>query len=83
MEKSSDGVGTDLEESGLGAYNSLGSGKRYNAPLKRIFLSVSEEQPKMENNIILKLAIKAMNNEKSLKGSFHPISCLISYPYSL
>ena len=33
-------VGTDVQESGLEAHSSLGSGERYHAPLRRIFLEI-------------------------------------------
>ncbi len=61
-------VGTDAQESGVEAYNSLESGEGYHAPLRRIFLKIREEHPKMDKNIILKVAVKAMNDTMGLEG---------------
>ena len=74
-------VGTDVQESVVGAYNSLESGEKYYAPLRRIFLEIRQEHPQMDKNVILKLPVKAMNDTVpwGLKGSFHHISCLVAY----
>ncbi len=46
----------------FGAHNSLGSGERCHALLKRIFFKIRKEHSKMDKDIILKLAVKAINS---------------------
>ncbi len=61
-------VGTNVQESGVEAHNALGSGDRYHALLRRIYLKIREKHPKMDKIIILKLAVKAMNDKMDPGG---------------
>ena len=76
-------VGTEIQESDVEAHNSLGSGERYHALLRRIFLKIREEHPKMGKNIILKLPVKAMDDTLGPKGlvpSYLVFSCIPRFP---
>ncbi len=48
-------AGADVQESGVEAHNSLGSGERYHASLSRIFFRIREEHPEMDKIIIPEL----------------------------
>ena len=61
-------VGTDVQESGVEAHNSLRSGERYHALSRWILLKIRKEHLKMDNNIRLKLAVKAMNDTMGPEG---------------
>ena len=76
-------VGTDVQESDVEAHNSLGSGERYHAPLRRIFLKIREPHPKMDKNIILKLPVKVMNDTMGPEGlvpSYLVLVCIPRFP---
>ena len=76
-------VGTDVQESVVEAHNSLLSGERYHAPLKRIFLKIRKEHPKMDKNIKLKLSVKAMNDTLGPEGlfpSYLVFGCIPRFP---
>ncbi len=61
-------VETNVQESAVAAQTSLGSGEKYHAPLRRIFLKIREEHPKIDYNIILKLAVKATTDTIRTEG---------------
>ncbi len=76
-------VGIEIQKSDVEAHNSLGSGERYHALLRRIFLKIREEHPKMGKNIILKLPVKAMDDTLGPKGlvpSYLVFSCIPRFP---
>ncbi len=76
-------VGTNVQKSDVGAHNWLGSGERYHAPLRRIFFKIWEEHPDMGKNIILKLAVKAMNDTMDPEGlvpSYLEFGCILRFP---
>ena len=60
--------GTELRISGVEAHNSLGIGERLHAPLRRIFRKIKNDFPKISPDILLKLAVKAMNDTNSENG---------------
>ncbi len=65
------------------AHNSLGSGERCHAPLRRIFLKIREEYPKIDKNIVLKLAVRAMNDTMGPEGlvpSYLVFGCIPRFP---
>ncbi len=61
-------VGTDVQESGVEAHNSLRSGEIYHALLSWILPKIREENLKMDNSIRLKLAVKATNDTMGPEG---------------
>ncbi len=63
-----DMTGIELQLSGVESHNSLGKGERYHAPLRRIFLKIKDHYPNLENELILKLAVKAMNDTMGPNG---------------
>ena len=51
----------NLEKSGVESHNSLGIGERYQKPLRDILRKLKLDHPKMQKQILLALAMKAMN----------------------
>ena len=49
-----------MHKSGKEAHNSLGIGERYHEPLREAFLKLREDYPKLNKDIILALAVKAI-----------------------
>ncbi len=47
--------------------------KIHHALIRRILHKIRDEFPKMDNNIILKLAVQAMNDTIGPEGLIHPI----------
>ncbi len=72
-------VGTDVQESGVEARNSLGSVERHHLPLRPIFHKIREKHPKIDKNITPKLAVKAMNDTMRPEGlvpSYRVFDCI-------
>ncbi len=66
-------VGTNVQVSGVAAHKSIGSENKYYEMLRRIFSKIREEHLKMNKNIILDVAVKAVNN------SMGPERLILSY----
>jgi len=76
-------VGTIVQTSGVESHNSIGNGERYHAPLRRIFNKVKYENPKMDRNVALKLAVKACNDTLGPEGlvpSVLVFGCMPRFP---
>lgn len=73
-------VGKVMQESRVEAHNALGFRERYNAPLRNIFLKIREEHLKMNRHIVLKMAVKAMNDIIGSKGL---VASLLQYTVSI
>ena len=73
-------VGIDVPESVEEARNSLGYGERFRAPFSRIFFKIRKERPKMDRNIIVKLAVKAMNDTMGPEGLVPSYLVFVSIP---
>ena len=56
------------KESGIESHNALGAGERYHEFLRRIYLKVRHEHPRVEMEDCLSLAIQAMNNTAGPNG---------------
>ena len=61
-------VGVELRILGIEAHNSLGTGEKLHAPLRRTYRKKTFEFPQIDSNIALKLSIKAMNDTNGDKG---------------
>ena len=57
-----------LEKSGVEAHNSLGVGERYRKPLRDTFLKLKVDHPAMQRQLLLALAVKAMNDTLGPEG---------------
>ena len=55
-------VGTELQLSGAESHHSLGSGERYHASLRQVYLEVRHEHTSVDKETTLKIAVKALNN---------------------
>lgn len=55
-------TGATIRISGMEAHNSLGIGERLHAPLRRIFYKTQTDFPKLRKELLLKIAIKEMND---------------------
>lgn len=55
-------IGANISISGVEAHNSLGLGERLHAPLRRIFFKVQADHPSLKKELLLKIAVKAMND---------------------
>lgn len=78
-----DSVGTNLKYSGVESHNSLGAGEQYHAPLRRIYLKIRTDHPKIAKETTLRLAIKAMNDTMGPNGSVPSLlvfGCLPRFP---
>lgn len=76
-------VGTVTQESGVESHNSLGSGERYHEPLRRIFRKIKRETPRINNNVALRISIKAMNDTLGPEGlvpSLLVFGCVPRFP---
>lgn len=60
--------GVELRFSGTESHNSIGPGERYHAPLRRVFKILREHHPRIEPEIILRYAVKAMNDSMGPEG---------------
>ena len=75
-------VGTYIQESGVEAHNFLGLGEIYHAPLRLIFGKIREAHPEMDQNVILKLAVEAVNDTVARKGlvpSYFVFGCITQF----
>ena len=50
------------KRSGTQHYSALGIGGRYHEPIRRTFRKLHIDQPKLKNNFLLSLAVKACND---------------------
>ena len=55
-------AGTNISISRVEAHNSLGMGKRLHSPVRRIFYKVRTDHPTVRKELLLRIAIKAMND---------------------
>ena len=60
--------GMQLLLSGAQSHNSLGIGERYHEPLRRIFRKISIDYPHIDPQLLLKIAVKAMNDTMGESG---------------
>lgn len=60
--------GIELKISGVESHNSLGLGERYHEPLRKIYRKLHHEAPDLEKAIVLRLALKAMNDTIGPEG---------------
>lgn len=61
-------AGVSLQFSGIESHNSIGIGERYHARLRRIFMAVTNQHPKLPKELVLRLAIKALNDTMGPHG---------------
>ena len=52
----------NLHKSGKEAHNSLGIGERYHGPLRKTFLKLCEDYPKLKKDVKLTLTVKSIND---------------------
>lgn len=81
--KCTESAGICLQLSGIESHNSLGPGERYHSPLRRIFYKIRSECPSANFDLILRLAIKAMNETMGPNGlvpSYLVFGILPRYP---
>lgn len=67
-QKLSNETGISLQLSGVESHHSLGKGERYHAPLRRIYLKIRSETPSLPHNLVVRLAVKAMNDSMGPEG---------------
>ena len=60
--------GIEIGISGVEAHNSLGIGEQLHAPLGRIYRKIKNDFPQIPPHILLKLAVKAMNDTNGENG---------------
>lgn len=60
--------GIELQLSGIENHNSIGIGERYHAPIRRIFRFIRAQNPRLDSEISLRLAVKAANDTLGPKG---------------
>ena len=60
--------GIEIRISGVEAHHSLGIGGRLHAPLRRIYRKIKTDFPQISPGILLKLAVKAMNDTSGENG---------------
>ena len=78
-----DAVGTVVQNSRVEYQNSIGSGERYYAPLRRVFNEIILEDPKIERKTALQLLVKATNDTMRSDGivpSYLVIRCITRFP---
>ena len=78
-----DGVRTVVQTSGVESHNSIGSGERYHAQLRRVFNKIILEDPKIERKMALQLAVKARNDTMGPEGFVHSylgLGCIQRFP---
>ena len=59
----------NLEKSGIQSHNSIGVGERYHKPLRDTFRKLKIGHPKMQRQLLLALAVKAMNDTLGPEGT--------------
>ena len=72
-----------VQTSGVESHNSIGSCERYDTPLQRIFNKIKHNSPKMDRNIVLCIAFKAMNDNMGHNGlvpSYLVFGCVPRFP---
>lgn len=60
--------GIELRFSGTESHNSIGPGERYHGPLRRIFRILRNRYARIEPEVILRYAVKAMNDSMGPEG---------------
>ncbi len=78
-----DAVRTVVQTSSVESHNSIGSGERYHAPLRRVFNKIVPEDPKIDRKTALQLAVKAMNDTMGPDGlvpSYLVFGCIPRFP---
>lgn len=61
-------AGIELQISGVESHNAIGSGERYHAPLRRIYLKILEDYPHLDQDIALQLSVKSINDTMGPEG---------------
>lgn len=61
-------TGIQLCLSGVESHNSIGSGERYHAPLRRIYQKIRYSEADIQPELALRLAVKAMNDTMNPEG---------------
>lgn len=54
--------------SGVESHNSIGDGERYHDPLRRIYQKIRFSEPGLELELVMRLAVKAMNDTMNPEG---------------
>lgn len=78
-----DNAGIECQESGIEHHNALGPGERYHDPLRRVFRKVKHEHPSLNNELALRLSVKAINDTmgpEALVPSLLVFGCLPRFP---
>lgn len=78
-----DKAGIELKISGVESHNSLGLCERYHGPLRRLFRKVHHDNPNYCPRILLRIALKAMNDtmgENGLVPSYLVFGILPRFP---
>lgn len=57
-----------VDHTGVEAHSSLGLGERYHQPLRNTFRKLKLDFPSVDNDILLQLSIKSMNDTLGLEG---------------
>ena len=66
--KSCKNFGIILKEIPCESHNSMGPGERYHAPLRRIYKKLKMENPKLDNETCLSIAVHGLNNTANPQG---------------
>ncbi len=59
----------NLEKSGIQSHNSIGIGERYHKPLRDTYRKLKCDHPSMRHQLLLALAVKAMNDTLGPEGT--------------
>ena len=58
----------DIKHTGTESYNSLGNGKTYHSFLRRIYNKAKNEHREIENELVLQIKIKVINDTAGPEG---------------
>ena len=58
----------NIRRTGIEAHSSLGIGERYHSPLRNTYTKLKTDHPKATRSLLLRMAIKAMNDTLGPEG---------------
>jgi hypothetical protein len=69
-----------IKEVPVEAHNSIGKVERYHSPLRRAFEILSKELPSLAKDLVLQMAVKAVNDSAGLDGIVPTLLVFGAYP---
>jgi hypothetical protein len=68
--------GINLQYSGVESHNSIGTGETLHSTLRRVYNRMISENPDIDPEPALQLAVKALNDTANADGLYHRYCCL-------